>query len=467
MKAALTGWGRRALPSQPPLPVSLRWALVATLVIGALLRVVWALRMEPPAGLADPFFYLSLGDNLANGHGYSYLDVDANGALSGYVPTAYYPPGYPLFLGVVLWVGGLLPGDLSPFTVAVGANVVLSVVLIGLVFSLGRRLAGPRVGVIAAIVVAVWPNLVFHSGVVLTETLFLVLFVLMLLIALATPEVARQPGWRRVAAIGVLLGLVGLVRPVSFVVAPLFLVLWWSSGVGRAIRRCAVVGVACAAVLAPWAIASTRRMESPVLVSLNFGDNLCIGYHDGADGSFMRAPECLEGYEHLDRPEYETRRQEVNIDRTFSYIRENPIDAVSLVPARARITLTHDADGVAAAEDYGSHSLFGASVRSLLGNIADGFYVLAAVLAASGVVLVARRGLWSDRRWQFLILSAPVQLLSPLLTFGDPRFKVPIYPVVAVCAAVAVVAAVHRVPDTSATVPGRSDRAREPSTVAG
>ncbi|HEX6423770.1 MAG TPA: hypothetical protein VFZ79_09840, partial [Acidimicrobiales bacterium] len=73
MKAALKAWGRRALPPQPPLTVGLRWVLVATLAIGALLRVVWALRMEPPAGLADPFFYLTLGDNLANGHGYSYL----------------------------------------------------------------------------------------------------------------------------------------------------------------------------------------------------------------------------------------------------------------------------------------------------------------------------------------------------------------------------------------------------------
>jgi hypothetical protein len=447
------------------LKVSLRWTLGAVVAVGAVLRIVWALRMEPPAGLADPFFYLSLGDNLADGRGYSYLDMGANDAVSGYVPTAYYPPGYPLFLAAVFRAGGLFPGDPSPFALAVGANVVLSVLLIGLVFSLGRRLASPGVGLVAAVVVAVWPNLVFHSGVVLTETLFLVLFVLMLLVALATPEIAVRPGWRRVAAIGVLLGLVGLVRPVSLIMGPLFLVLWSSSGVGSALRRCAVVGVACMAVLAPWAIASTRRMDSLVLVSLNVGDNLCIGYHEGADGSFVRAPACLGGYEHLDRPEYETRRQEENIDRALTYIRGHPLDALSLVPARARVTLRHDADGVAAAEDFGSHAVLGESVRSLLGNVADGYYLLMMALGAGGVILVARCGLWSDHSWRFLLLSAPVQLLSPLMTFGDPRFKMPIYPAVAVCAAVAIVAMAHRIRSPNADSNDKPDEVREPAAI--
>ena len=40
----------------------------------------------------------------------------------------------------------------------------------------------------------------------------------------------------------------------------------------------------------------------------------------------------------------------------------------------------------------------------------------------------------------FLIVGGLAQLLSPLATFGDPRFKMPLYPTLAVCAAVAVVA---------------------------
>jgi hypothetical protein len=36
------------------------------------------------------------------------------------------------------------------------------------------------------------------------------------------------------------------------------------------------------------------------------------------------------------------------------------------------------------------------------------------------------------------------QLLAPLATFGDPRFKMPMYPTLAVAAAVALVAAGER-----------------------
>jgi hypothetical protein len=34
-----------------------------------------------------------------------------------------------------------------------------------------------------------------------------------------------------------------------------------------------------------------------------------------------------------------------------------------------------------------------------------------------------------------------VQLVPPLATFGDPRFKMPLYPTLAICAAVAATAA--------------------------
>jgi hypothetical protein len=44
------------------------------------------------------------------------------------------------------------------------------------------------------------------------------------------------------------------------------------------------------------------------------------------------------------------------------------------------------------------------------------------------------------------VLTAPVQLISPLVTFGEPRFKMPMYPVLAVLAAVAVVAVARRGP---------------------
>jgi hypothetical protein len=42
------------------------------------------------------------------------------------------------------------------------------------------------------------------------------------------------------------------------------------------------------------------------------------------------------------------------------------------------------------------------------------------------------------------VLAGAVQLVPPLLTFGDPRFKMPLYPTLAICAGAAIVALATR-----------------------
>ena len=148
--------------------------LVAIVAVGAILRIVWAFQAEAPVALRDPLLYLVLSDHIASGDGYSYGAGPDRG-------DRLLPAGLSTLLGAAVWAVRLLPGDVTTFGVAVGLNVVLSVATIGLVFVLARRLAGPAVGLVAAGIWALWPNLIFHSGIVLTETLFLFLFVLLLI----------------------------------------------------------------------------------------------------------------------------------------------------------------------------------------------------------------------------------------------------------------------------------------------
>jgi 4-amino-4-deoxy-L-arabinose transferase-like glycosyltransferase len=438
---ALRRWGSRAFPPLPPLDRRARRALLAIVVMAAVLRIVWALQAQAPHELRDPVLYLILGDQLAHGHGYSYGPGPDQGV------TAYYPPGYPFFLAGVIWLAGLLPGVVTAFGVAIVANVALSVLLVWLVFALGRRVAGTAVGLVAVAVTALWPNLVFHSGIVLTETLFLVVFVALLLVALASPEVARRPGWARVATVGVLFGFTALIRPVSLVIAPLFLVLWWGDGARRALQRTGLALLAAVLVILPWSIRSTVRMESPVLLSLNLGDNLCIGNNPEATGGYALPDYCFHGLETGKRPRYETHRQSETIDRAVRFMRDNPGKVLGLVPDRARLTLRDDHDGLVVAADWGTRPLFSSSRTDALANLADAFYYGVAALSVAGLaVLVARRRRLAGRGrgWLFLVLTAPAQLVSPLVTFGEPRFKMPMYPVFALTAAVALVAAVRR-----------------------
>lgn len=437
MPDALRDWGRRVLPPVAPLSRRARWWLVALVVVGAGLRLVWATQAEEPVALRDPSLYLVLADHVAAGDGYTYGPGPDQGT------TAYYPPGFPMALGAVIWLVRLVPGDWSAFGVAVGLNVVVSVATIGLVFALARRLAGPAVGLVAAGIWALWPNLVFHSAIVLTETLFLFLFVLMVLVALASPEIARAPGARRLAAIGVLFGLCLLVRPVSLVAAPAFLVLWWGPAVRTVLWRGAVAGLAAVAVLVPWAVRSTLVMDAPVALSLNLGDNLCLGHNPGASGGFGDLAEHCYTAEGLRRPESETRRQSENIERALRYVRDEPATTLRRTVTKARITLEGDADGLDVAEDFGARPIVSDGTRSALEWAANGFYAVVALAGVAGAVVLVRRP-DPGRRGLFLVVVGVVQLASPLATFGDPRFKMPLYPTLAVCAAVAAVAAADR-----------------------
>jgi 4-amino-4-deoxy-L-arabinose transferase-like glycosyltransferase len=434
---ALRGWVNRVLPPIPPLERGARWLLFAIVAVGATLRIVWALKTQEPVELRDPSLYLILGDQVAHGEGFSYPGTDGG-------VTAYYPPGYPLMLGTLIWLAGLWPSEVSSFGIAVTANVVLSVATIGLVFALGRRLVDARVGMVAAAIFALWPNLIFHSGIVLTETLFLFLFVLMLLVALPTPELARRPEVWRLIAVGALFGAAGLVRPVSFVIAPLFLLLWWPDGVVRAVRNVAIVGLTTVALIVPWTIRNAVTMDSPILLSANFGDNFCIGNNPDATGGYALPDYCFRGLDEGERPEFEVDRQSETMDRAWRWLRENPGDALGLVPDRARYTLRDDHDGLEVASDFGAHPIVADDTEDTLGQVADWFYYAVVAAATVGLAISALRGAWRDRRWLVFVLAAPVQLISPLVTFGEPRFKMPIYPALAVVAAVGIVGLFRR-----------------------
>ena len=434
MPDALRKMGRRALPPLPPLDRRARWVLAAVVAAGAVLRVLWALKAQPPGELRDPTFYLVLADHVAAGDGYRY-GYEANQGI-----TAYYPPGYPVALGALTWlVRSVLPGTASAFDVAIWFNVALSVATIGLVFVLGRRLAGVRAGLAAAAIWALWPNLIFHSGIVLTETMFLFLLVLTLIVLLADPAAAAAPGRARLVSVGVLFGLTLLVRPVSAVVAPVLLVLWWGAGARAALWRLALVGVATVAVLVPWSVRSTLAMDEPVLMSLNFGDNLCLGHNPGASGGFGDlGAYCYDGGD-LRRPEYETRRQSENISRALTYVRENPGTTLRRTPSKLRITLQNDYDGLDVAEDFGAGPIMSSGAGNTLELAANGFYVLVAGAALAGGVVLLRRP-DPARRGLFLVVAGVAQLVAPLATFGDARFKMPLYPALAVCAGVALAA---------------------------
>jgi 4-amino-4-deoxy-L-arabinose transferase-like glycosyltransferase len=120
-------------------------------------------------------------------------------------------PGYPAFLAAVYALF-----DERPATVAL-VQIGLGIATIALAFVIGNRLAGPQVGLWSAILLALDPvSLAFHET-LMTEALFT--FLMSAAVAVGLYAISH-PGWGVPSAVGLLVGLATLVRPVSYFLAP-------------------------------------------------------------------------------------------------------------------------------------------------------------------------------------------------------------------------------------------------------
>ena len=118
-------------------------------------------------------------------------------------PTALHPPLYTVFLAIPSALGFDTPTQHRLATALLGTGTV---VLIGL---LARRLAGDRVGLVAALLAAAYPPLWSNDAVIGLETLYCFLVVLALI---AVYRFWRTPSMWGAVAIAVPLALASLTR---------------------------------------------------------------------------------------------------------------------------------------------------------------------------------------------------------------------------------------------------------------
>lgn len=174
----------------------LLWPLIVAAVVRLGLLAAGVARMGVSALLSpDTSSYLIPGRNLVL-HGRYFAD----GA-----PDLFRTPGYPLFLGFF---------SLAGLHAAAVANVILSVFSVILVWRLGRAVCGnERVALIAAWLFALEPVSVAMSVSLLSETLFLALF----LIGMERVAVFfRGSSLRALAVAGLSLAAAAFVRPVAY-----------------------------------------------------------------------------------------------------------------------------------------------------------------------------------------------------------------------------------------------------------
>ena len=408
-----------------------RRLVAVVVVVGLAIRiawVLWATRQPSTAGNAmflDPARYLGYAREIAAGRGMTEPLTQA--------PTAYYPPGYPWFLGIITWASK--PFTDEPWLVAGLVQAVLGAVSIGLVGFVAKRLAGPVAGLVAAVVFALYPNLVFHTGALLGETLYNALFLAFLALLLSRPWNAEF-GTARILGCGVLLGLAVMVRPISLAVIPVVVLCWlWSRKDYRVTFRFTVVLlIGVVGCIVPWTIRNEIRLDALVPISTNTGDNLCMGHADGATGAFQPVEACQTDYEFLDGVPAELGSDKEKQRIAFRGMVDNIDREPWLLWRRTYFMWIRDGDhdGLFAVQSYRQDRWIDLDTEAHLIWIADRYYWLVVAAGLVGLVQLARR----KEPEAFLLVGSTIMTAAvPLMFFGDQRFKVPVIPLLIIAGA--------------------------------
>ncbi len=116
-----------------------RWLVAALVLISFAIHLFYVL--HPRIVWGDEPFYLWLGRNWLTGHGYQFL---------GFVDV-HHPPLYPLMSGLLYLITHNMETSSDILYILFGSLLVLPM------YGIGKRLYGTRAGILAGLLVALWP----------------------------------------------------------------------------------------------------------------------------------------------------------------------------------------------------------------------------------------------------------------------------------------------------------------------
>jgi 4-amino-4-deoxy-L-arabinose transferase-like glycosyltransferase len=416
-----------------------RWGSVGIVALALGIRLAWVLAV-PNAQYSDSVWYDNAAQHLVTIGEYS-VDpnrMSASGMYGIQGPSAWFPPGYPFFLAAIYKVVGYsqLAGKLG--NVAVGGAIVWFTYL------LGRRLVSAWAGLLAALLVAVWPNLVFQTGVLSSDLLCAAGFVAAMWVA-AFHVTSTRARWVRAVVLGLLIGWMALVRPVSVILLPAIGLAWWIRG--RSFRHALLllipVGLISAMPVLGWTARNYARFGQLIPIATNGGYNFWQVNHRYADGSDMYWRVVP-----MDDPEYRTMSMGNEFVKNregyrygMAYFSAHPDRFFTLIPAKLFWLYHTDTtglyEGVLNAPMLGPSPLAawimarGHTFESLTFRYYE-FLMGLAVIGAMGALVLRQWTLW------------PVTAIPLLLTFfqmffhNKDRFHIPLSPFIAILAAAAV-----------------------------
>jgi len=419
----------------PPSNVGSRrfwWGLALVCVAAAGLRFGYVAVAKPNQELlGDQIYYSAQARTIAEGN---WFDDPYNPGR----PAADHPPLTSLMMAPAAAVA---PGSVMAQRYLMAAYGVAVVALIGL---LARKVAGDRVGLVAALLAAFYPGLWVSDALVMSETITAGT----LAVAMLTSYwFAEKPSGRRAALMGLATGLAVLARAELVLLIPLVIVplAWWARRAGdRATpkARVALGAVAIAGALlvqAPWVIYNLTRFDQPVLFSTNdgltwIGANCPETYYGGGVG-FWSLNCGLAGMESVPPDADQSVRSAHLRSLGTTYLREHLGRLPTVVAARLGRGL-----GVWQ-PDQMVYLNRGEGREGKVSWAATFAYWALAPLAVVGAILLHRR---RTMIWPLVALVV-ISVLVTAAFYGIARFRLPAELSIVVFAAVSITGAGERV----------------------
>jgi 4-amino-4-deoxy-L-arabinose transferase-like glycosyltransferase len=424
-----------------------RWlyALLAICAVALGLRVGYVLGWrDVPSIEGDARYYHDGANLLADGEGFVHPYAWRDGVR---IAGADHPPAYIVVLALPSLLGLDSIRDHMLASCLIGTGTVA---LVGL---LGRRIGGDRVGLLAALLAAVYPNMWLNDGALMSETLALFLGVV---VSLAAYRAWDRPSTRRFAELGVAIGLAALARAeavlmILLLVVPLVVWVQGLSGWRPRARQGVIAAAMAVLVMAPWVVANMVRFEHPATLSTQAGPTLdvanCDETYDGdALGAWSFA--CATAIDEDDRSVLDKRTR----DEAFTYIGDHlgrlPVVVAARLGRAWALYVPFDQlrfDSVAEARPLPAS------------RVGLGMYYVLAGLSVVGVVALRRRGEPSFPLTVWLVNVA----ITVVVFYGMTRFRAPAEPFLVLLGAVGLLALVDRRPPPSEAMEVDPERPRQ------
>lgn len=225
------------------------WLLAGILVLALGLRVIFALRF--PSFSPDGSEYEILGKNLLLGNGFS------ESVAPPYVPAVIRDSLYPALVAAIYAVAG------QSHLVVYLVQAILSTLTIYFLFLIAVWFFDERVGLVTALLAALYLPVIVYVADILTETTYIFLIVLG---TYCFVRAKMQLGKWLIAA-GVVFGLAALTRsdgllyPIALVVYALIV----APDKVKMLRTAVVFGLVMGVIISPWAVRNYLLVGRPLL----------------------------------------------------------------------------------------------------------------------------------------------------------------------------------------------------------